>query len=376
MATKSSSELMPLFHVNIEKILKNRNHYHSYHRPAGGGGGPAAAVVHHHHNLHATRYSIKNKKLKAAAASQIEKNRSIETIKSAIESSEKSETNKSTNNNNNCELQEYYELSNKASTVAAAVALTSNNNDTNINNNDEAIKVATVARAKLGELKLGTRLSDAKLLFERKLTTTTPTTNNDQFSKRNVYTSYLNYSSMNPFSSNYDIVNKKKNADLVSDSTYRFNRANSSLSLLSQSLDYKKFATGTSTVAVSTTVAASPVAPTIKRENSELMNDLDKMTSSYMGLRTMLSSRVVHNPLQSNTSINFNTVKSSPVVGADLSMSKSKILKSNTTTNQFLNYRIDESMRDEPIGLFIYLFVWIYFMVQCDYCTHLQITFK
>lgn len=64
--------------------------------------------------------------------------------------------------------------------------------------------------------------------------------------KSNLYLSYLNYGSVNPFKSNYDIINKtnpefyKKMSNQLNDAS-RFDRTITSLGLINHSLDYKKF---------------------------------------------------------------------------------------------------------------------------------------
>lgn len=285
------------------------------------------------------------------------KNKSIETIITAIDSE------KSDSKSVKSDLQEYYQQSknssaNNSNNSNAASVHNVNGNESHLNHHHHQQQHPNYF--KINELRMVKKsANDSKQLFERKLNEQFTHTNND-FNKLNVYKSYLNYSSVNPFSSNYDVVNKKKNSELFSDSTYRFNRANSSLSLISQSLDMKKFSSVNNN-------AANNKDQTIKRENSELLNDMDKFTSSYLTPKQgALTSRMF--PVNSNVSMNISAITNSNnnnnnnnVLNNNTSMvnmvtqkssldtlkSQIRILektnKTNATTNQFLTYRNDEN---------------------------------
>lgn len=139
---------------------------------------------------------------------------------------------------------------------------------------------------------------------------------------RNLYRSYLNYSLGNPFESNYDIVSKRKNSELVSDSTYRFNRANSSMSLLSHSLEFKKFSAS----------AETPLVGNKRLAESEATTQLSVV------LKPVLDSGSRSNGTDEGKSRRVGTARMSLKKNSDRNS-----VRASTATNQFLNFRNDDS---------------------------------
>lgn len=154
--------------------------------------------------------------------------------------------------------------------------------------------------------------------------------------KSNVYKSYLNYSSINPFQSNYDVVSKKKNTELVSDSTYRFNRANSSVSLLSQSLEYKKFSS-------SADCAKEPRKEKMLASAGEICSTANNEAGNVVVLKSLTAnSRLNENMdvIEIKSARGGDTAKLSQTNKKNQSRAMHK--SSSATNNQFLNYRNDE----------------------------------
>lgn len=161
----------------------------------------------------------------------------------------------------------------------------------------------------------------------------------------NLYRSYLKYSSTNPFECNYDVVNKKKNAELLSDSTYRFNRATSSLSILSHSIEFKKFS------------AASAQANFITTTDNTSQNPVPlEFTSSSTG-RIMIRQPPNHNSssrlnnesslMESKSSGAGRMAQPSESAGHRKNSARNKPSNATTTNNQFLNYRNEECKREK-----------------------------
>ena len=153
--------------------------------------------------------------------------------------------------------------------------------------------------------------------------------------KSNVYKSYLNYSSINPFQSNYDVVSKKKNAELLSYSTYRFNRANSCVSLLTQSIEYKKF---------------SSSADCTKYKDSR-KEKLMANTREIFSANNVKSFKPNGRLNENMDNIEIKSVRGDSNKSNQIKKNQDQSLyKSSTATNQFLNYRNEKCKLNFLIG--------------------------
>lgn len=188
--------------------------------------------------------------------------------------------------------------------------------------------------------------------------------------KSSLYMSYLNYGSTNPFKSNYDIINKTnpefykqlaKNTDQTS-LMFRFDRTNSSLSLLNHSLDYKKFL---SHIDANTREALSTEAVLNANTNaggeqlldssvifSQTTNKLPENSNPLLSSResTILSKA---NPLASNSAKNLSKISEVNSTQSSLSqLNENSKTKFNLLQNQFLNYRNEKINVNNKESLF------------------------
>lgn len=170
------------------------------------------------------------------------------------------------------------------------------------------------------------------------------------FRPARLYRSYLNYSAgCNPFESNYDVVSRKKNTELVSDSTYRFNRAASSLSMLSHSVEMKRFSAATAMAATTHAREMMSAAATTTRPPHASATAASRLLNE--------ASLIVE---ESKSGIERSSV--APTVRKS-SAARNLVKPNTTTTNQFLNYRTDESTKSNIYHTKIQINKWLKYVI-------------
>ena len=193
--------------------------------------------------------------------------------------------------------------------------------------------------------------------------------------KSKVYSSYLIYNSANPFSSNFDLINKnnpefyealsKTNGQL--NASYRFNRANSTLSLLNNYMDQKKFES------YLFEEKKNNNENIVNNNNEDLTGKLSPVTNQNNDGRNSLAFPVVDEitmKVVSNNNKSVHSEKKDPeqisVSGRKTSSNWSLPKKSikpvmvkpnvNVTQNQFLNYRKKSTSNLSTCKLYYFIF--------------------
>lgn len=224
--------------------------------------------------------------------------------------------------------------------------------------------------------------------------------------KSKLYSSYLIYSSSNPFSSNYDLINKenpdfyeslcKASGDLSA--TYRFNRASSSLSLLHNYMDKKKFESylneekeTKSRLSKSVSVlndeearteppvvderSQSRAEPEVARHKQDLV-DMDEQLSSrshrggdsVKNNKNKTSWSAIKRAQQANSASRLSTKRT------NAESSRAQANSQTIELNQFLNYRKEPKKEETPnrpntalltCNLYTFLVPMLCFMIVC-----------